>query len=45
MTFAFFQSGDKTRTLLTHGEERGAGEENRRKAGNESKEVFLWKKK
>jgi len=28
-----------TRTLLTHGEERGSREENRRKEGNESKEV------
>lgn len=39
MTFVFFSLG--TRTLLTHREERGAGEENRRKEGNESKEVLL----
>lgn len=42
MNFFFFSLG--IRTLLTHREERGAGEENRRKEGNESKEVFLKKK-
>ena len=42
MTFVFFSF--RTRTLLTHQEERGAGEENRRKQGNESKEVLHKKK-